>query len=340
MILVLGACTMLLLDRLMERYLARRRRRDRGIAVITFWLALITRGTAFASRSWCTSSRRFGSRSWSSPARACGSASRAGAPYSTRRRDDIRLLLPILALATSMAIVCRPTNVFVAPFIVWALAGVVRAGKGGKLLRALPIALAAGLLPLAAQAAVWRAMYGSWLYYSYGGERFVWTQPALLQTLFGWHKGIFHLVATAAGRRRRIAPRIPSLPGAPASGDGRLLARRCRHPLVPQQRLVVLGLRLVVWGARVPGSSAGMFVLGLALLFEWLRRQPLPAQKLAALLLVALVGYNYVLMGLYQIHRIDRGDWRTGGWTRAGAPTSFLEHVEKHRHAQLESGEP
>ena len=58
-------------------------------------------------------------------------------------------------------------------------------------------------------------------------------------------------------------------------------------------------------------------------------------RTLVATAVVALVMYNYALMGLYQTKRINRGDWEVGGWTRDGAPQRFLDHIE-----QLENQAP
>jgi hypothetical protein len=77
-----------------------------------------------------------------------------------------------------------------------------------------------------------------------------------------------------------------------------------------------------------------MFVIGLALACEWWRHHRSAAvRNFAIVLILALLGYNYVLMALYQTNRIDRGDHETGGWNPAGAPIGLFEEMERRRQA-------
>lgn len=48
-----------------------------------------------------------------------------------------------------------------------------------------------GILIIGIQLLYWKYVSGSWIYYSYGEESFVWTEPKILQGLFGFRKGWF-----------------------------------------------------------------------------------------------------------------------------------------------------
>ena len=117
--------------------------------------------------------------------------------------------MALLAFTASMAIVCRPTNAVLAPFLVYLLACIARAGFASRLPRALLLALP-GLFPLAIQLLVWRRLYGSWVCYSYAEEGFHWGSPAAWQTLFSSRHGLFFwsplLLIAAGGMAWRLRP--------------------------------------------------------------------------------------------------------------------------------------
>ena len=52
--------------------------------------------------------------------------------------------------------------------------------------------LAASAVPLAVQAFAWKALYGSWLLYTYEGEGFDWARPHLWESLFSSYHGLFN----------------------------------------------------------------------------------------------------------------------------------------------------
>jgi hypothetical protein len=200
---------------------------------------------------------------------------------------------PRLALCGAMAVVCRPTNVYLIPV---AIAGVAHLIGGAGLRRStiyLPLALL-GLVPLGLQLMTWRLLDGHWVYYSYGGESFNWTHPALAQTLFSSRHGLFFwspvLLIAVGGllwRTRDTVVRCWLLGG------------------------VLLWYANSAWhcwwfgdafGARAFLELSGLFGIGLGLAFAALRNTP----KLAAAIAVSTVAFNLVFMALYIAHRLPR----------------------------------
>lgn len=47
-------------------------------------------------------------------------------------------------------------------------------------------------LPIALQLACWKILYGSWLVYTYQGEGFLWSEPAILRALFDANHGLLY----------------------------------------------------------------------------------------------------------------------------------------------------
>lgn len=74
----------------------------------------------------------------------------------------------VAVLATSMALICRLSNIFLAPFWVWWIFEVYSSGLWKEALLRLPLG-SLGLAPLALQALVWKYTRGHFLYLSYGG---------------------------------------------------------------------------------------------------------------------------------------------------------------------------
>ncbi len=216
-----------------------------------------------------------------------------------------RWALPLLSLAAMMAVLCRPTNVFLLPFLVCVLLRAWQTGMAGALAARLPSALV-GLVPLLLQMAVWRHTTGHWLSYSYREEGFVWSRPALWQTLFSSRHGLLFwsplVLLALAGFAGRLWRR----------GPDRLL-------------LCYLAAFAILWycnsawhmwwfgaafGARAFVELSSLFVLGLAFALEDAWAQPRRGWRLgqAAFVLLA-VGYNWVLMWLYFKRCIPHNDY-------------------------------
>jgi len=249
----------------------------------------------------------------------------------------------LISAAMSMAIVGRPSDIFIAPVILWSLWGIYRAGMLGKLLRVLPIATL-GLFPLLLQAWIWHTMDGSWFHYSYTDESFVWLHPALLQTLFSIpNKGLFIwtplIVLSAIGLIWHLSrPNV--------AHKGLLTAW-----LISAALLWYINSAWWFWGfgwsfgARAFLALIGLFVVGLALMFEWARRWSPPARRALVAGVILCMMYNYGLMALYQSGRIDRGSLLTQGWNPRGAPRGVLfkyqQLVEEKSMSQADqSSEP
>ncbi|OHE89240.1 MAG: hypothetical protein A3G75_11280 [Verrucomicrobia bacterium RIFCSPLOWO2_12_FULL_64_8] len=155
-------------------------------------------------------------------------------------------------------------------------------------------------VPAAAQLAAWKVLFGSWLVYSYEGERFDFAHPHVAAVLFSPRHGWFYwhpllLVGIAAfcvwAWRRR---------------DG-------RAGLVSLGAIIVLNAAWAVWwlgssfGHRGFEAATLFAMLGLAVLLRaapagsWLRRIVASGVALA-------VGWNLVLGALFLTQRISRGD--------------------------------
>jgi hypothetical protein len=207
------------------------------------------------------------------------------------------------AFCTSMAIVCRPTDVFLlllVPAFVRAREAPVRERSVSRLW------YAAALVPPLAQMLVWKALYGSWVAQTYRGEGFRWGHPALLQTLFSPRHGLFVW-----------SPLLALACAGLWLGRGRWAG--------PQRRTVVallLGF-LVLWylnscwttwwfgdsfGARAFLEMAPLFVLGLGLVLERALEKGGRTAWVATSLMGAAVTYSWVLMALYIGHRISRSE--------------------------------
>ena len=194
---------------------------------------------------------------------------------------------PRLAFSAAMAVVCRPTNLFLLPVLAFGVVRRVQADGWRTTLRALPLT-AVALVPIGLQMMTWRILYGSWLTYSYSDdERFLWAHPVLLQTLFSSRAGLFFwspllLLAVAA------------------------LLRRVRDPLIG---CWLLGASMLwyansswhcwwfgeTFGARAFLELTALFGVGFGLLFTTIRDRPRLAATVAALAIVI----NVMLMGLY-----------------------------------------
>ncbi|HET7294820.1 MAG TPA: hypothetical protein VFM88_20525 [Vicinamibacteria bacterium] len=213
-----------------------------------------------------------------------------------------------LAAVTSMALVCRPSNLVLAPFLAGVVLEARRTGQLGRLARALPAA-APGLLPLALQLLTWRAMSGAALLDPYPAEGFTnWNRPYLLHTLFHSRHGLFYwspvLLLAALGlvlRVRRDGFTDPLLRG-------------------------YLGAFVLLWylnsawyawwfgesfGGRAFLELAGLFVVGLGLCLDAARASVAALAGATAFMLLGAV-WNWLLVALWALDRIRKGwdPWR------------------------------
>lgn len=207
--------------------------------------------------------------------------------------------LPQIAFATSMAIVCRPTNLHLVPLLIFAIFKMVRGFDFASLLRTTPLALLAAAVPTGLQLLTWKSLSGNWIYFSYRGEGFDWTRPALWQTLFSSRHGLFLwspvLVVACLGLMRRISNVFVA-----SWSMGFLLLWYANSAW----RTWWFGDS---FGGRAFLELTGLFAIGLGLAFE-----TMSAKSRIAVALLA-VAFNAAFMMLYITHRIDR-DGYLFGW--------------------------
>ncbi len=328
LILALSYLTMRMLDSLIERHFDIRSRAIL-LAVLGFWL-----GTNYV---WYCVREMFMvhivSCFWVTSIVYLCSLIRIDA---VERRACDGMKVALLAGALGMAVVCRPTNLFIAPILVWMLLGVHRARILDQFMRKTPLAVIIGAMPLIAQLIAGHEMTGHWLQYGYADERFVWTHPALLQTLFSiHHKGL--LVWTPIVALALI-------------GLGWQLLRN----IAPGRTLIIAWLLggAILWycnsgwwywsfgsafGARAFIELGGLFVVGLAFLFEWTARQPVAILRAVACTTILCVALNGTLMSMYLTHRIQHSDPLAGGWEPAGAPRRWFAEMDRLKAEQDES---
>jgi hypothetical protein len=220
--------------------------------------------------------------------------------YLLGRKNPPGELTPVRAflvtVSFSMALICRPTNFFLAPFFLYALARLVRTGQLGRLPRVVPAAVL-GVAPLAAQSLVWHAMTGFWIHYSYRAQGFYWLEPALWQTLFSSRHGLFFwsplLILAVPGFAWRLAS----------------TGRRPEPFLVCSLAgLAILWYMNSAWhcwwfgaafGARAFVEGAAILAAGCALLFDRARQLPRSVHVFGLGVIAAGLLGEVTLVGLY-----------------------------------------
>ena len=102
-----------------------------------------------------------------------------------------------LGLLLGIITLIRPTNIIIVIFFLFygvASAETLRRRIGELFLSywQLAIIVSAAFLVWVPQLIYWKEMTGQWLYFSYGSdERFFFADPAIIQGLFSWRKGLF-----------------------------------------------------------------------------------------------------------------------------------------------------
>lgn len=162
-------------------------------------------------------------------------------------------------------------------------------------------ALALGALgPLAVQCAAWKILYGTWLAYSYGGERFDFASLHLAAVLFSPRHGWFYwhpLLAPALGVFAVWAWPRP---------EGRAW-------LVSLAAILLLNAAWPTWwlgssfGHRGFEAATLFAMLGLAAALDAAGRSPL-ARRALAVLVGAAIAWNLLLLALFLTQRISRED--------------------------------
>ena len=208
----------------------------------------------------------------------------------------------LLALSLSMAGVCRPTNVFVLPFLLYLGYQLGQRGMLTRLLKMAPVCLI-GLVPLGIQVAVWRQTTGNFISWSYGEEGFFWLRPALAQTLLSSRHGLLFW--------------------SPVLGFSALgfvfSSKRYRGFLscffLSFVLLWYLNSSWHSWwfgdsfGARAFLELSSLFILGLGLFFEHIRHSTRTITIMASGAIVLSICYSWSLIAVYILSRIPRGDY-------------------------------
>jgi len=204
--------------------------------------------------------------------------------------------LLLLGLGTGMAVVCRPTNLFIIPFLAYFVFRTRRC-----------VWLACSLVPLLPQLVLWHQTTNHWLYYSYEEEGFHWSSPALWETLFSSRHGLFFwsplLLLSVAGivfglRRSQNEERA-------------LLGCYICSAVV----LWYLNSSWHQWwfgdafGGRAFLELSSLFIIGFGFLFDWSKALSRSNRLALALVVMASLAYNWTLVALYAFNRISRSGY-------------------------------
>jgi hypothetical protein len=212
--------------------------------------------------------------------------------------------MALLGFTFGMAMVCRPTNAFIAPFFVWAFIRICKSGGLKQFAQTVPAAFTF-FIPTGLQMALWQHVSGSPIYYSYGNERFYFLHPALWQTLFHIRKhGLFVWTPLY----------ILSVIGIV------WWMRRPKHRIEPALGCFAIS-GLLLWyfnsswwcwwfadsfGGRAWIELAPLFIMGLVFAINALRSASKPLRTAGIAFSVFCLMLNFVMLGLYQLRLIPR----------------------------------
>ncbi len=105
-----------------------------------------------------------------------------------RRREQV-WRLGVLGVLAGLIVLIRPVNVLI-PLAVAAMFTMDgRLPKGLLTPKSLAVALGLAVVVGIPHLLYWKASTGHWIVWTYGAERFFWSQPAWIQGLFSWRKG-------------------------------------------------------------------------------------------------------------------------------------------------------
>lgn len=209
-----------------------------------------------------------------------------------RESDASARLWALLGFASAMLFVTRNVALIYLAMPALVVAPHLRS------VRAAGALLAGAVVPAALQLIAWRVLFGSWIAYTYGGERFDFSQLHLLEVLFSPRHGWFYwhpllLPATAA---------FAAWAWRRAEGIGWLLS------------LAIIVLLNAAWPTWWLGSSFGyrgfevptfFAMIGFAALLAAATSRPRIRFALTAVALLAVV-WNLVLFALFLTQRIPR----------------------------------
>lgn len=235
--------------------------------------------------------------------------------------------LPLLALVMSMALICRMTNAFLLPMFIYLAVLLHRRGQMMRALQMLPLILLA-MWPLALQLYIWKIVLAGLTSQGVQGmgygenERFVWTQPALLRSLFSSRHGLFFttpiLLFSLWGWIWHLLRR----------GGWRdlLLSSLAASALL----LWYINSAWYAWwfgpsvGNRGYVELAALFAIGFAFGIVWLNQKNFVARRIIMGLMVLATLFSFSLIGLKLLGKIGDNQllipWEeqvlTGRWKR------------------------
>jgi hypothetical protein len=211
--------------------------------------------------------------------------------------------MALLGFAFGMALICRPTDLFIVPFFLWALLRIYRIGQLRRFVLNVPAAFTIWI-PVGIQMILWQKMSGSPLYYSYDKEGFYFLRPALWQTLFHVSHGLFlwtpMYIVSVVGIIWWI--------------------RRANYRIEPILGCLILS-GLLLWyinsswwcwwfgwafGGRAWIELAPLFVIGLVFALTALRTASKNVRTTAFALVAACLIFNLALAAAYQLNLIPR----------------------------------
>jgi hypothetical protein len=215
-------------------------------------------------------------------------------------------LLFALILASSMGLICRPTNIFLFFFLSYLVLKIYRCGFMLETIKWAPVFFI-GLIPILLQMATWYHTTGHFVYYSYGDHGFFWKSPALWQTLISSRHGLFFwapiLILSLIGVIWYLG-----------------YENGIKKPLLFCYLMAFFSLWYAnsawnMWwfgdafGGRAFLELQGLFIIGLAAFFELMEKTSRKARILSAWVIIFCFLYNYIMMGLYISSKIPRGDY-------------------------------
>ena len=208
----------------------------------------------------------------------------------------------LLVLSLSMAMVCRPTNLFLTPFLLYLGYKLWQGRMLVRLLKMPPVCLI-GFLPIIIQITVWYKTTGHLISWSLGEAGFSWLSPWLVQTLVSSRHGLLFWSPLVA-----------------FSAVGFVWSRNRWGGFL----FCYLLSFLILWyfnsawrmwwfgdsfGARAFLELSSLFILGLCLFIEHISRSGKAIKVLASAGILICVCSSWSLMALYILSRIPRGDY-------------------------------
>ncbi|HVT88626.1 MAG TPA: glycosyltransferase family 2 protein [Tepidisphaeraceae bacterium] len=216
--------------------------------------------------------------------------------------------LPMISFCTAMAIACRMTNGFIAPMFIYLAINLYQRKLIVPALKLMPLIVIAAA-PLAIHFAIMKAIQGQVMASSMEGlgygprERFYWTHPALLRSLFSSRHGLFFATPTLLLAGWGLVWHIMRRRG---WRDGWLMS------LIASA--IVLWYVNASWYAWWFGPSvgnrgyvelAGLYAIGFAFLYTWMETVGRTQRRIVLTLLALFIAFNYVLAAGKLVDFID-----------------------------------